>query len=65
MKTSALKKELIINAAQDIVEYLDEHHAIDAEIYDIAELININLGFIFQIAEETIIKSEEKNEQNQ
>jgi hypothetical protein len=49
---SELKKELIMNAAQDIVKYIDDNCAVDVDIYAIAELININLGFIFMVVQE-------------
>jgi hypothetical protein len=53
MKKNLLKKELILNAAEDIVKYADDKHCIDMDVYDIAELININLGFIFHVIHDT------------
>lgn len=58
MKLSALKRELILNAAQDIVEYLDDKHCVDADIYAIAEMINLQCGFVFDIAEKHMEKYE-------
>jgi len=49
---SELKKELILNASKDIVQYMDDKFAVDVDMYNIAELININLGFIFEVIEE-------------
>ncbi len=49
---SELKKELILNAAYDITEYLDESFAVDVDPLDIACFINNNLGFCFDVIEE-------------
>jgi hypothetical protein len=54
-----MKKEMIKNAGIDIVEYLDEKYAIDVDLYDIIGLININLGFIFDVIED--LKKERNN----
>jgi hypothetical protein len=58
MKMNVLKRELILNAAQDIIEYLDDKYCVDADIYDIAELINLQCGFVFEIAEKHMEKYE-------
>lgn len=55
---SELKKELIKNAAIDIVKYVDDQRAVDIDIYAICELININLGFIFDVVDEMAQKNE-------
>lgn len=57
-----LKKALILNASRDIIEYLDEKYGIEVDIYDIADFINLNLGFVFQKIKEL---EDECNEFNQ
>ena len=37
-------KESVKQTAADIVEYIDRNFNTNADIYDIAEIININLG---------------------
>lgn len=46
-----LKRELILNASEDIKGYLDDKFCIDVDELDIAELINLNLGFVFNVVE--------------
>lgn len=55
---SELKKELILSASDDIKNYLDKKFCIDVDEYDIAELININLGWIFGVVEDRVNERE-------
>jgi hypothetical protein len=48
-----VKRTLIMSTAKEIVEYIDEKYCLDVDIYNIAELINLNLGYLFEIAKET------------
>lgn len=47
METNKLKLQYIMSTAKDICEYMDEHFCVEPDVYHIAELININLGFLF------------------
>jgi hypothetical protein len=49
---SVLKTELIKDTTYDIVEYIDQQHAIDVDEFAIMEIINSNLGFLFDVIEE-------------
>lgn len=49
---SVLKNELIKNTTYDIVRYIDEQHVIDVNEFAIMEIINNNLGFLFEIIED-------------
>lgn len=42
-----------MSTAKEIVEYIDEKYCLDVDIYNIVELINLNLGYLFEIAKET------------
>lgn len=53
---SNLKEELILNASLDITRFLDEKYAVEVDIYDIAELININIGFAIDAADKFLEK---------
>ena len=50
---SALKTALIKGTTCDIVEYIDEQYAIDIDEFAIMEIINNNLGFLFDVIEES------------
>jgi hypothetical protein len=48
-----VKRTLIMSTAKEIIDYVDEKHCVDVDIYNIAELININLGYLFEVAKES------------
>jgi len=48
------KKDLILGLAEDIKKYIDYHYAIDIDEYHVAEIVNINIGFLFDVAETTL-----------
>jgi hypothetical protein len=50
---SVLKRELIKDTTYDIVQYIDEQYAIDIDEFAIMEIINNNLGFLFDVIEES------------
>lgn len=54
MSNYELKREYIMSTAKEIVEYIDEKHGIEPDIYNIAELINLNIGFLFDFNKELI-----------
>ena len=56
MKENELKRELILNASEDIVTFLNEKYGIDVDYCDIAEFINTNLGFVFNALDEAMLK---------
>lgn len=47
MSNYTLKKEYIMTTAKDIIEHIDNKYGVEVEIYDVAELINLNIGFLF------------------
>jgi len=46
-----LEDEQIVFTAMEIVDYIDRKHCIDAELYDIVELIKLNLGLFLHFDE--------------
>jgi hypothetical protein len=49
-----MKREYILKTADDIVKFIDKKHCIDVDIYHIAELINDNIGFLFEFNSDLI-----------
>lgn len=41
-----LRKSLIMSAAYNLKEYLDEKHCVDADVYDLIEILNLDLGWL-------------------
>ena len=52
---SELKKEVLIGAAQEIVKYLETQHEIDVDVYHIVELLNIEIGFLFDFVGDNVV----------
>lgn len=51
---NTVKADLIMQTATDIVKYIDETYNTDVDLYDIVELININMGFVFDTCSDLV-----------
>lgn len=61
MEVNKLKKQYIISTAKEIVEYIDKKYCIEPDLYNIAEIINLNIGFLFDFNK---IEQEVRNDIN-
>lgn len=59
MKENELKKEYILSAAQEIKNYLDYKYGVEVDLYDIAGLINQEIGCIFEICDQLMKEAQE------
>ena len=56
--THELKREIILETANDIKEVFDRKYGIEVDELDIAAIINEHLSFIFDTIEELMYKYE-------
>jgi hypothetical protein len=58
---SDIKKSLILDTSKEIANHINKKYSLNDEMLytDIAEFINLNLGFLFDVIEEQINKEEE------
>ena len=61
MDNKELKRELILNASEDIKKFIFDTTGEEVDELDIAELINTNLGFIFNVISEITDGNESKS----
>lgn len=48
---SAMRKELVEMAANDVVEYAKDSHGVTLDIVDVIQIINNNIGWVVDIVE--------------